>query len=72
VLMEEKEKIGWEDHVKNEEVLLIVTEEKNILRTVKRRKAKGQFTHSMPFPCRVHVVPHPCRAAKSLECVFPI
>ena len=33
---------------------------------------KGRFTHSMPFPCRPHAVPLPCRAAKGLECVFPI
>ena len=26
----------------------------------------------MPFPCRAHVVPLPCRAPKGLECVFPI
>jgi len=28
----------------------------------------GRFTHSM----RAHAVPLPCRAAKGLECVFPI
>ena len=33
---------------------------------------KGRFTHSMPFPFWAHAVPLPCRAAKSLECVFPI
>ena len=33
---------------------------------------KGRFTHSMPFPRRTHAVPLPCRAAKGLECVFPI
>jgi hypothetical protein len=26
----------------------------------------------MPFPCRAHAVPLPCRAAKCLDCVFPI
>ena len=26
----------------------------------------------MPFPCRAHAVPPPCRAAKGLECVFSI
>ena len=31
---------------------------------------KGRFTHSMSFPCRSPAVP--CRAAKGLECVFPI
>jgi len=25
----------------------------------------------MPFSCRAHVVPLPCRAAKRLECAFP-
>ena len=25
----------------------------------------------MPFSCRAHAVPLPCRAAKGLECVFP-
>ena len=34
--------------------------------------SKGRFTHSMPFPRRAHVVPLSCRAAKGLECVFPI
>jgi len=33
---------------------------------------KGQFTHSMPCPCRTHAVPLPCYATKGLECVFPI
>ena len=33
---------------------------------------KGWFTRSMPFPCRAHAVPLPCRAAKGLEWVFPI
>ena len=33
---------------------------------------KGRFTRSMPFPCRAHAVPMSCRAAKGLECVFPI
>jgi hypothetical protein len=32
------------------------------------RLPKGRFTHSMPRPCRSL----PCRAAKGLECVFPI
>ena len=31
-----------------------------------------RFTHSMPCPCRAHAVHLPCRAAKGLECVFPI
>jgi hypothetical protein len=33
------EKISWTDRVRNEEVLLRVKEERNILHTVKRRKA---------------------------------
>jgi hypothetical protein len=33
------EKISWTDHVRNEEVLHRVKEERNILRTRKRRKA---------------------------------
>jgi ribosomal protein L24E len=32
------EKISWTDHVRNEEVLLRVKEERNILRTIKTRK----------------------------------
>ena len=34
--------------------------------------SKGRFTHIMSCPCRPHDVPLPCRAAKGLECVFPI
>jgi hypothetical protein len=33
------EKIGWTDRVKNEEVLNRVKEERNIIHTIKRRKA---------------------------------
>ena len=33
------EKISWTDCVRNEEVLLRVKEERNIIHTVKRRKA---------------------------------
>jgi hypothetical protein len=33
------EKISWTDRVRNEEVLHRVKEERNILRTIKRRKA---------------------------------
>jgi hypothetical protein len=33
------EKIGWTDHVKNDEVLQRVEEERNILDTIKQRKA---------------------------------
>jgi hypothetical protein len=31
------EKISWTDHVRNEEVLLGIKEERNILQTTKRR-----------------------------------
>jgi len=34
------EKISWSKHVNNEEVLHRVKEERNILHTIKRRKAK--------------------------------
>jgi len=33
------EKISWTDHVRNEEVLLRVKEERNILREISKRKA---------------------------------
>ena len=35
------EKISWTDRVRNEEVLHRVKEERNVLRTVKRRKANA-------------------------------
>ena len=34
--------------------------------------SKGRFTYSMPCPWRAYAFPLPCRAAKGLECVFPI
>ena len=34
------EKISWTDHVRNEEVLLTVKEQRNILREISKRKAK--------------------------------
>jgi hypothetical protein len=34
------EKISWTDHVRNEEVLLRVKEQRNILREIRKRKAK--------------------------------
>jgi len=42
-----KEKIGWTIHVKNEEVLHRVKEERNILHTIKRRRANwiGHILH---------------------------
>ena len=33
------EKISWTDHVRNEDVLLRVNEQKNILHEIRRRKA---------------------------------
>jgi hypothetical protein len=33
------EKIGWTDHVRNEEVLLRVKEKRNILHEIRKRKA---------------------------------
>ena len=33
------EKISWTDHVRNEEVLLRVNDQKNILREIRKRKA---------------------------------
>ena len=33
------EKISWTDHVRNEEVLLRVTEQRNILHEIRKRKA---------------------------------
>jgi hypothetical protein len=34
------EKISWTDHVRNEEVLLQVNEQRNILQAIRKRKAK--------------------------------
>jgi hypothetical protein len=34
-----KEKISWSDHVRNEEVLLTVKEQRNILHEISKRKA---------------------------------
>jgi len=33
------EKISWTDHVRNEDVLLIVKEQRNILHKIRKRKA---------------------------------
>ena len=33
------EKVGWTDHVRNEEVLLRVNEQRNILHEIRKRKA---------------------------------
>ena len=41
------EKISWTDHVKNEEVLLRVKEQRNILHEINKRKANwiGHILH---------------------------
>jgi hypothetical protein len=38
------EKIIWTDHVRNEDVLEIIREERNILHRVKRGRFSGLFT----------------------------
>ena len=38
------EKISWTDHVRNEEVLLRVNEQRNILHEIRKRKAIGLVT----------------------------
>ena len=35
------EKISWTDHVRNEEVLLRVNEQRNILHEIRKRNANG-------------------------------
>jgi hypothetical protein len=41
--------------------------------TVSSAKYELRLIHNaMPFPCRAHAVPLPYRAAKGLDCVFPI
>jgi len=35
------EKISWTDHVRNEDVLLTVNEQRNILHEISKRKGKG-------------------------------
>jgi hypothetical protein len=50
------EKISWTDHVRNEEVLQRVREERNILHTVKRRRANW-IGHIVRRNCRLkHVI----------------
>jgi len=49
-------KINWTDHVRNEEVLHSVNEERNILRTINRRKANW-IGHIMRRNCLLkHVI----------------
>ena len=38
------EKISWTDHVRNEEVLLRVNEQRNTLHEIRKRKANGLVT----------------------------
>jgi len=40
VVLEKAGEISWTNHVRNEEVLQKVKEERNILQTIKRRKTK--------------------------------
>jgi hypothetical protein len=50
------EKISWTERVRNEEILLRVTEERNILHTIKRRKANW-ISHILRRNCLVkHVI----------------
>jgi len=39
------EKISWTEHVRNEEVLLAVKEQRNILHEISKRKAKLDWSH---------------------------
>jgi len=39
------EKISWTDHVRNEEVLLRVNEQRNNLHEIRKRKAKLNWSH---------------------------
>jgi hypothetical protein len=49
------QKIGWNDCVRNEEVLHRVTEERNILHTIKKRKANW-IGHILPRNCLLKYV----------------
>jgi len=44
------EKISWADHVRNEEVLLRVKEQRNILHEIRKRKANW-IGHTLPRNC---------------------
>ena len=43
------EKISWTDHVRNEDVLLRVKEQKNILHEIRKRKANWTFCVETAF-----------------------
>ena len=40
------EKISWTDHVRNEEVLLRVNEQRNILHEIRKRKANTSYVET--------------------------
>jgi len=44
VALEKKEKISWTDHVRNEEVLLRVNEQRNILHEIRHGRLTGLAT----------------------------
>ena len=49
------EKISWTDHMRNEEVLLRVNEQRNILHEIRKRKANwiGHILHRNCLPKQV-------------------
>jgi hypothetical protein len=49
------EKISWTDHVRNEEVLLRVKEQRNILREISKRKANW-IGHTLRRACLLQQV----------------
>jgi hypothetical protein len=51
------EKISWTDHVRNEDVLLRVKEQRNILHEIRKRKAK----------CIVHILRKNCLLQRVTE-----
>jgi hypothetical protein len=51
------EKINWTDHVRNEEVLLRVNEQRNILHEIRKRKANG-IGHILRRNCLLKQVLH--------------
>jgi hypothetical protein len=61
------EKISWTDHVRNEEVLRRVKEERNILRTIKRRKTNW-IGHTLRRNCFLeHVIEGKWKGKKEEE-----
>ena len=49
------EKISWTDHVRNEEVLLRVKEQRNILHEIRKRKANW-IGHNLHRNCFLQLV----------------